>query len=155
MISSNKTLIPGKRNANGSLIYIPEKFKIKGVLYVRPYTIQRISVTQNKLIIAEKQKIPISIKIKGTETTITTPFSRNMILSYERKSLRASRNNAGRYVIIPAAQIKNDIKMDKKTEERYNRYKTGNTEQDQIVIYYIGAAVPMSWKEYQEWLKLQ
>ena len=78
----NKTVIASKKNSNAVRVFIPEKLRINGVLYVQPYKFMRISVSGQRMMVTMRDSACFFVSILSNEVVITAPFSLNLLRSY-------------------------------------------------------------------------
>ncbi len=84
MIHKHKTVIASLRNKQNVRVFIPEKLRIAGVNYVRPYKFIRVEGSTQPLIVSFRAEAALPLNILINEVTLTSPFSIELIKSYLR-----------------------------------------------------------------------
>ena len=82
MIHRQKNVIASLRNKQNVRVFIPEKLRIGGNLYIQPYKFTRVLPSTLPIAVTTRAQLAIPVSILINEVIISTPFSIELIKSY-------------------------------------------------------------------------
>ena len=138
--NTGKRRLACRRNASGILVYIPEKIRIDGSVYIVPYAISMLAYTAPRYSVSPRSIATIPIKFGSTEVVLYEPFSKADIKHYISAATMKRNSSAGNFSkLIMAKSTQSPDMLDPKKLVIYNAVRSGKRAHDSMSIIYLRA----------------